>query len=131
MADGFPPQDSHSSGESSPAEDLIQAFSNGLAARLSDAERNALQAAALQSMALALTLALHNAVAEQEHGRILRTALTTAAAKAILRGKKAEADEILKLAESRFVVPNLSAVIAEIKTYLETVSRQLQSPQAT
>lgn len=84
-----------------------------------------LEVAALQSMAVALSLALNSAVAEQQHGQILRTALTTAAAKAILAGKAPEAKEILSLAESRLVVPDLSAVMSEVKAYLQTIEREM------
>ena len=97
-------------------------------AALSGSEQKALQAAALQSMAVALSLALHNAVAEQQNGQILRMALTTVAAKAILHGRREEADEILKLANSPLVVPDFSRIIAEFRSYLESVGLQLQDP---
>ncbi len=94
--------------------------------RLPAAEANALRIAVLQSMAVALSLTLHNAVAEQQHSQILRNAITSAAAKAILQGKRAEAEELLNLASSKLVAPNLTAMMAEVKAYLETVEKQLQ-----
>jgi hypothetical protein len=67
-----------------------------------------------QTIAQAIALALHNAVAAQQHAYILRNALTAAAANAILEGKRDEAEAILQLAESRTVSRSLSSEIAEL-----------------
>jgi sensor histidine kinase regulating citrate/malate metabolism len=86
------------------------------------------QAAALQSLANALTLTLHDAVAEQQHSQMLRMAFTSAAASAILDGKRSEAEEILNhlnLAKSSLVSPDLSGVMNQIKTYLDTIAQQM------
>jgi predicted ATPase len=89
------------------------------------AGQKAVQAAALQSLANALTLTLHNAVAEQQHGQMLRMAFTTAAASAILDGKRSEAEEILNLAKSSLVSPDLSGIMNQIKTYLDAIAQQM------
>jgi len=92
--------------------------------------QTAAQAAALQSLANALTLTLHNAVAEQQHGHILRMSLTTAASRAILNGQTAEAEEILKLASSQLVSPDLNGVMEQIRSFLDTIGKQLQPDAA-
>jgi D-arabinose 1-dehydrogenase-like Zn-dependent alcohol dehydrogenase len=89
------------------------------------AGHKAVQAAALQSLANALTLTLHNAVAEQQHSQMLRMAFTSAAASAILDGKRSEAEEILNLAKSSLVSPDLSGIMSQIKTYLDTIALQM------
>ena len=92
---------------------------------LSAVDGRPLETAALQCLALALSLTLQNAVADQQQGQILRTALTTAAAKAILQGKKAEAEELLALAQSRLVVPDPAAMISDVQRYLDVVEKHL------
>ncbi len=111
-------------GQLSQAAATISASFAGPLDAASNSEYNALQAVALQAMTLALSLAVHNAVAEQQQAQILRTALTTAAAKAILSGKRAQAEEILAMANSKLVMPDLTAVIAEVRAYLEHLKHQ-------
>lgn len=62
---------------------------------------SAIHAAAYQTLVHAIALGMHNAVAEQQHSHILRMAMTTSAAKAILAGRKAEAEAILDLARTQ------------------------------
>jgi hypothetical protein len=82
------------------------------------------QAAATQMVAHALGLAAHNLVAQQQHGYMLRNALTSAAAQALLQGKREEAEAVLKLAESRLVTTEvaeeLGRLLAALKAVLET-----------
>ncbi|SFS20771.1 Killing trait domain-containing protein [Granulicella pectinivorans] len=94
------------------------------------AGQKAIQAAALQSLANALSLTLHNAVAEQQHGQMLRMAFTSAAARAILDGKRTEAEELLHLAKSSLVSPDLSDIMNQIKTYLDTIAQQMAPANA-
>lgn len=81
--------------------DQITDALNQLHAILAGGDRNAIQAATYQALVHAAALAMHNAVAEQQHNQILRMAMTTSAAKAILAGRKAEAEAILDLAQTR------------------------------
>ena len=83
-------------------------------------------AAAYHTVAHTLSLGLHNVVAQQQHSHILRNALTTAAAKALLEGKHAEAEAVLKLAESRLVNPNFSDEISQIRNVITTLHEDLQ-----
>jgi NAD/NADP transhydrogenase beta subunit len=87
---------------------------------------NILEAAAYQAMAQALALGLQNAVAQQQHAYMLRNALTTAAAQAILNGKREEASEVLKLAESKLVNPSLSDALAEVQAALRSLREELK-----
>ena len=66
---------------------------------LSDANRAFIAAAAYQSIAHSIALAMQNAVAQQQQSYILRNAIVAAAADASVAGKKEEAEELLKLAD--------------------------------
>jgi hypothetical protein len=105
--------------------DQIRDAVSQLQALLSGADRSSVRAAAYQAFAHVIALAMHNAVAEQQHGHILRMALTTSAANAILAGRKAEAEGILELARSKLVSPDLSDLLSNIRACVETMSREL------
>lgn len=96
-----------------------------LQAILDGADTSIFQVAAYQTFVHVIALAMHNAVAEQQHNHILRMALTTSAANAILAGHKDEAASILELAHSKLASPDLSHLLAEVRTLIETISREL------
>jgi len=95
-------------------------------ATLGGLDRGLITAAAYQTIAQAIALGLQNAVAQQQQAYILRNALTTAAATAILEGKKDEADAVLRLAESRMISPSFSTEIADLLAALRTVAEELR-----
>jgi hypothetical protein len=116
--------------QASPNADAASTTPVDFAGLYAAAGEKAVQAAALQSLANALSLTLHNAVAEQQHGQVLRMAFTTAAASAILDGKRQEAEDILNLAKSSLVSPDLSGIMTQIKDYLDTIAAQLSPKPA-
>jgi len=83
------------------------------------------QAAAYQTLVHSVTLAMQNAVAEQQQNQILRMALTSAAAKSILAGRKEEAESILDLAKSRLANPELPALLEQVRLLIQTISSDL------
>ena len=83
-------------------------------------------AAATQTIAHALGLALHNAVARQQHSHILRNALTTAAAMALLDGQGERAQAVLKLAESPLVNPTFDAEIGQLQSAVANLREELE-----
>lgn len=89
------------------------------------------QAAAYQTITHAIALGMQNAVAQQQHGHMLRTALTTAAAKALLEGRREEAEAVLKLAESKLVNPDIGAELARLQATLKTTLDELQKTFAS
>ncbi|MCC6389042.1 MAG: RebB family R body protein [Bryobacterales bacterium] len=112
--------------EQTSLNDQIRDALDQVNATLGGSGRNILEAAAYQAMAQALALGLQNAVAQQQHAYMLRNALTTAAAQAILEGKREEASEVLKLAESKLVNPSLSDALAEARTALRALREELK-----
>jgi Killing trait len=92
---------------------------------LAGSEHAVVTAALYQAIAHAITMALQNAVAQQQHGYILRNALTAAAANAILDGKREEAEAILRLAESRLLVPNIAEEVDALLAALGAVHNEL------
>lgn len=72
-------------------------------------------AAASQTVAHALAIALQNAVANQQHCHMLRNAMTTAAAKAMLEGRTEAAEAVLKLAASPLMNPTLDVELAQLR----------------
>jgi len=88
-------------------------------------------AAAYQTIAHALGLALQNAVAQQQHSHMLRTAMTTAAANAMLEGRTAEAEAVLKLAESRLVNPAVGEELTQLQAVVRSLHQDLQNLAAT
>jgi len=96
---------------------------------LAGASRSFLNAAACQSIAHSIALAAQNAVAQQQQSYILRNAIVAAAADAILAGKKDEAEELLKLADSRAVSANLAADIEALLGALRAVDESLEQKQ--
>ncbi len=81
-------------------------------------------ATAFQVVSHAIALRFQNLVAQQQHDHILRNALTTAAAQAVLAGKREEADAIIKLADTRLPVPDLAAEIAQLKAALHDLQEE-------
>jgi putative heme degradation protein len=69
---------------------------------------------------------MQNAVAQQQHSHMLRSALTTAAARALLDGKREEAEAVLKLAESRLVNPDVGEEILRLQGALGKALEQLR-----
>jgi hypothetical protein len=94
-------------------------------ATLAGSEQTVVTAGVYQAVAHTIALALQNAVAQQQNGYILRNALTTAAANAVLDGKKADA--IFRLAESRLLVPNIAEEVNALLGALGSVNRELSS----
>lgn len=84
-------------------------------------------AAAYQMISHALSLAVQNAVTQQQHSHMLRSALTTAAAKAMLAGKTSEAEAVLKLAESQLVNPDFAAEIGQMREAIQLLKEDLSS----
>ncbi|MCW5649167.1 MAG: RebB family R body protein [Ramlibacter sp.] len=83
-------------------------------------------AAAYQTIAHALGLALHNAVARQQHSHMLRNSLTTAAATALLEGRTDQAEAVLKLAESPLVNPSFSAELGQLQSAVTQLREELE-----
>lgn len=88
-------------------------------------------AAAYQAVAHTLGLALQNAVARQQHSHILRTALTTAAAAAILDGRVDQAQAVLKLAESSLANPSFETEVAQLQVALAGLRAELDKTLAS
>lgn len=82
-------------------------------------ERLLFLAATRQVLVHALALGVHNAIAQQQHAGILRQALLTVGAKAILAGKKGEGEAVIQLAESKLLTTTpgeeLAGLMAAIK----------------
>ena len=95
-------------------------------ASLAGANSSVLTVAAYQAIVQAVTLGLQNAVAAQQQSYILRNALTSAAASALLDGKREEADAILAMAESKVVSPGISADIADLLAALKAIGEELR-----
>jgi hypothetical protein len=105
--------------------DQIRDALEQLRAIVSGTDHAVFQAAAYQSLVQAVSMAMHNAVAEQQQNQILRMAFTSAAAKSILAGRKEEAESILELAKSRLNNPDLPALVAQARQLIETISNDL------
>jgi len=90
---------------------------------LAGADSTVFQAAVSQTFAHVVALTMHNAVAEQQQNNILRLALTTSAANAILAGKRAEAEGILELARTHVAAPDLSGMLTQIRSIIEEIGR--------
>ncbi|GAB4201089.1 MAG: hypothetical protein Tsb002_37560 [Wenzhouxiangellaceae bacterium] len=72
----------------------------GPASRLQQAElAEFTMASSYQLMAQAITLAMQNAVAQQQHAYTLLNAITTSAADAIFNGKTEEAEQAIRLSQ--------------------------------
>jgi hypothetical protein len=84
-------------------------------------------AVAYQTMAHAVALAMHNTVLQLQHDHMLRNALTTAAASALLDGRREEAEAVLKLADERLGGQrSLSEEIAKVGEVLKKFSEQFR-----
>ncbi len=83
-------------------------------------------AVSYQAVAHAIALGMQNAVAQQQHAHLLRNALTTAAARALLAGKREEAEAVLKLAESKLVNPDVGEELARLQAMLKSTLEDLQ-----
>jgi hypothetical protein len=90
------------------------------------ADRALASGIANQVIALATGLALQNAVTRQQHSYILRNALTTAVANALLDGKKAEAEAVLKLAEASHLNRSLGDDVTELTAALKAMGEELR-----
>lgn len=85
-------------------------------------------AVAHQAMAHAVALALQNTVLQQQHDHMLRNALTTAAASALLDGRREEAEAVLKLANEKLGGQrSLSEEIAKVGEVLQRFSAQFSA----
>lgn len=87
-------------------------------------------AATFNIVAHALSLALQNAVTRQQHSQMLRSALTTAAANAMLDSKLEEANAVLKLAESPLVNPSFDLEIGELQKAISGLREELEKLHA-
>jgi hypothetical protein len=96
-----------------------------LNAILGGADQSVFQVAAYQAVSQAIALTLQNAVAQQQHAHILRMSLTTAAANAILDGRKVEAESLLDLAASKLVTPNLSEMLSQVQSCVRSIGEEL------
>jgi hypothetical protein len=96
----------------------INASVNGASAGL-------VAAAACQTIAHALALGVQNAVAQQQQAYILRNAMVSAAAAAILDGKREEAEAILQLAETRLASPDLKSEVESVLQTLRAINEEL------
>ena len=87
-------------------------------------------AATFNIVAHALSLALQNAVTRQQHSQMLRTALTTAAANAMLESKLDEANAVLKLAESPLVNPSFDLEVGQLQKVIGSLREELEKLHA-
>jgi hypothetical protein len=87
-------------------------------------------AATFNVVAHALSLALQNAVTRQQHSQMLRSALTTAAANAMLDSKLDEANAVLKLAESPLVNPSFDLEIGQLRQVISGLREELEKLHA-
>ncbi|WP_426438088.1 RebB family R body protein [Bradyrhizobium genosp. P] len=124
MTDTAPPQDS-ANGE---LNDQIKDAVEQLNASFRGMGPNVPEAIAYQAMAHAVGLALQNTVLQQQHDHMLRNSLTTAAAAALLEGRREEADAVLKLADERLGGRlNLSEEIARIGEVPKSIGEQFKT----
>ena len=77
-----------------------------------------------QSVVHSVALAMHNAVAQQQQAHALRNAVTTAATRALLDGRRQEAEAVLKLAESPLLNPNVADELARLEDLLRRTLEQ-------
>lgn len=122
------PETNPSPSEASPPDALNDQVRDALAqlqATLAGSSDAVFQGAAYQALVHAITLAMQNAVAEQQQNQILRMAMTSAAAKAILAGKKEEAESLLELAQSRLANPDLPALMTQFHTLIARIRDDL------
>jgi hypothetical protein len=110
--------------------DQIRDAVSQLQSILEDADASTFQAAAYQTFVHVVSLAMHNAVAQQQQSHMLRMALTTAAANAILAGRKEEAESVLKLEQSLASTHDLANLLAQVRQFMETISRELAKSRA-
>jgi len=125
------PTEADAAAAAQQAADAMEAAMASARKLLEDAGQNGFQFAAYQAAVGAMTLTLQNAVAEQQHAHIVRMAVTTAAANAILEGRKAEADEILALATARLTSPPVTELMAQIRTCIDSLNQGLRSVTTT
>ena len=97
---------------------------------LADMQQPFAAAAAFQVISHALALALQNAVARQQHSHVLRNALTTAAASALLDGRTEQAEAVLKLAESPLVNPTLDTEVGQLQAALASLRGEIEKAMA-
>ncbi len=106
--------------------DQIRDALEQIEASLSGSGRAFITAAAYQSVAHAIALAMQNAVAQQQHAYVLRNALVASAANAILEGKREEADAILAMADSKAVSRNVADEIEQLLSALRAFDNELR-----
>lgn len=82
--------------------------------------------AAYQALAHAVSLAMHNAVQQQQHSFTLRCAMTTAAATALLEGRTEQAEAVMKLAESPLMNPGIDVQIDSLKAALASLREEIE-----
>ena len=87
-------------------------------------------AAASQAVVQALGVALQNAVANQQNCHMLRNAMTTAAAKAMLEGRSEAAEAVLKLAASPLMNPTLDVELAQLRASWAEAAASPEAPHA-
>ena len=108
------------------ATDAVNAAMESARKLLEEAGQNTFQFAAYQASVAAMTLTLHNAVAEQQHAHILRMAATTAASNALLDGRKAEAEQLLAMARSNLAAPAITDLMDQIRKCIDSLNQGLR-----
>lgn len=86
--------------------------------------------AAYQALSHALSLAMHNAVQQQQHSFTLRCAMTTAAATALLDGRTEQAEAVLKLAESPLMNPGIDVQINALHAVVVSLRDEIEKTLA-
>lgn len=87
------------------------------------------EAMTCQAMSHAVGMMLQNTVLQQQHDHMLRNALTTAAASALLNGKREEAEAVLALADTRLGrQQSLSEEIAKLGQVLRDIAAKFNEP---
>lgn len=114
------------SDEAAATNDQITDTVQQVNALLSGSQKPFATAAAYQALAHALSLAMHNAVQQQQHSYTLRCALTTAAANALLDGRTEQAEAVLKLAESPLVNPGFELQLSQLQAALERLRDDIE-----
>lgn len=74
----------------------------------------------------AVSLAIHNAVSQQQHRYTLANAITSAAAAALLKGQRDEAEAALKLADAHLGNRRLAEEIEELRAILKSAVAEFQ-----
>lgn len=119
---GHQDQQQNAEGSTQAANLDIRAAITPLTSLLAGSE-TAFRTVAYQAISNVMVLALNNAVAEQQQAQIVRLSMTSAAANAILEGRKDEALELMRL--TRSLAPSMSDLVREMRECLQFVREEL------